>query len=342
MFINAKDEAEALRQLADKIENKQDDYENLLNSNNLKFKKLIEYPKGYRDYFVNPFLNDSVDFKHYVNLVLEKFTPSMSTPTSKQYESYIPSVLRRLEPLFGIVDENRKANEEIIEHNQRVKEQVIKIMALLGIKTTYTKYCTTGRQRNPRNQSFTSGFVEDLERAMPKQTRKITMFDKFKTWEDVESEVTKIINIYIQSAKKKEFDAERKERETQKAKQQMKVILKLSEKYQNGDIDATAESILDAMLSKDKYLMLAHYLLKNREDWSYGYNYASSALDMFACESDEDDKIESEIRDIINSNDFIDGRKFRDATYSYDYLFSLVDEKLYEDYSLLTSLYTDL
>ena len=68
----------------------------------------------------------------------------------------------------------------------------------------------------------------------------------------------------------------------------------------------SAEDILDVILEKDKYLRLAHYLLKNREDWNDGYSYAESGLNGFDVETETDKLIED---DNFDTRDYI---KLRD------------------------------
>lgn len=59
------------------------------------------------------------------------------------------------------------------------------------------------------------------------------------------------------------------------------------------------EEKLDTILEKSKYLYLAHYLEKNRGDWSSGYNYARVGINGFGVESELDGMIWEEIEGLI-------------------------------------------
>lgn len=99
---------------------------------------------------------------------------------------------------------------------------------------------------------------------------------------------------------------------------------------------------LEFILSKNKYLHLAHYLQKNRGDWSDGYSYAETGLENFSIESDTDQKIYDEIKELIDDWDF-DGRCFRDCNWNYSVLFGMVDDKdLMTDYEFITSNYSEV
>lgn len=341
MYIGKGQEILALREIADRLEEQNKEHQNQLDEKLLQFKTLIEYPKGYKDLFVNSFVSDSVEFNHYVNTILGQLKPKWSDPSVADYERYIPLICEKLKPLFDLVKQNDKDNEKIHTHNTNVISNVEKNMALLGINKTYKKYTTKGRQRNPKWHEFVSGFVDDLERARPKLKSRIIMFDKFKTFEEVEKAVTDKINKIIKPLKEKEQAEARKEEQARKEKENMMFLLKFSEKYCDGDIDATPDTILDNILDKDKYLRLAHYLYLNRSNYNSGYDYAEAGLNGFNEETDEDTKICDAIQKILDNED-VDGRYFRDMDYGYDYLFDKADNELLKDYNELIERYSCL
>jgi hypothetical protein len=68
-------------------------------------------------------------------------------------------------------------------------------------------------------------------------------------------------------------------------------------------------------------------------DWNEGPHYAECGIRGFKAESDEDNKIVSNINGYIQDWDG-DGRIFRDCEWNYDRIFGKVDEKLLSDYNI--------
>jgi hypothetical protein len=89
--------------------------------------------------------------------------------------------------------------------------------------------------------------------------------------------------------------------------------------------------LLEAILRKNKYLYLAHYLSLNRGDWNDGYSYADTGLNGFTVETDEDKEIYADVCSYFE--DFSDGRVFRDSVWNYTRLFSMVSTDLMDDYN---------
>jgi hypothetical protein len=98
--------------------------------------------------------------------------------------------------------------------------------------------------------------------------------------------------------------------------------------------------IRENILKKDKYLALAYYLEKNRNDWNDGCRYAEIGLCMFTVETEEDQKIFDNIQEFIDDWDMDgDGRCFRDCEYNYNVLYGMVkDESLLKDIEHLKDL----
>jgi hypothetical protein len=73
----------------------------------------------------------------------------------------------------------------------------------------------------------------------------------------------------------------------------------------------------------------------NRGDWNDGYSYAKTGLEGFSIETSQDQEIYNCVSDICDDYEDVDGRYFRDCTWSYDVLFGMVAEQqpeLYKDY----------
>lgn len=123
-----------------------------------------------------------------------------------------------------------------------------------------------------------------------------------------------------------------------KLKEQNKRLALMLAKY-DLDLDKDWVDILESVINKDKYLRLAHYLEKNRGDWSDGCEYAEYGLEGFKIEIDEDSLIYDDINFYIdNWIDYVDGRCFRDCKYNYNVLYTMVVNKnpdLYKDYQII-------
>ena len=87
----------------------------------------------------------------------------------------------------------------------------------------------------------------------------------------------------------------------------------------------------NALLKRCKYMRLAHYLRKNRNDWSDGPDFARQGLDGFSAETPQDQEILRDLCPLVEDWDG-DGRVFRDTKWSYDALFGLVNPDLLADY----------
>ena len=100
----------------------------------------------------------------------------------------------------------------------------------------------------------------------------------------------------------------------------------------------TAESDLrDLLLSKNKYLRLAYYLERNRNDWNEGPDFAETGLSGFKIETADDQLIYDNIQGFITDWDG-DGRVFRDCTWSYSRLYAeFVPAELMTDFQSLKS-----
>lgn len=73
-------------------------------------------------------------------------------------------------------------------------------------------------------------------------------------------------------------------------------------------------------MNKNKYYDLILAMMKNRGDWSNGFNYVKTALMFFEAETEEDKEIAKELHEFVYNDEYIDGRIFRDCKYNYNYL----------------------
>lgn len=242
-------------------------------------------------------------------------------------------LIRQAEIKIQMIEEH---NAPLIIHNNKVRSIVVSTLAKLGIKEVYETYdYPTARHRNKKTMKHTSGFVDDLRRVQPTS--------------DTESCKQAVKSFSNSVADYISREAEKEKQEALKADEEaiQKIILAdptiIGHLAEAGiDLDerlksaATGEkksvirmALMDAVhrvLSKDKYLHLAHYLEMNRGDWSDGYQYAETGLRGFKVESGLDQKIYDCIQEFLDETESFDGRVFRNCEYNYNVLYGLVKD----------------
>lgn len=293
-------------------------------------KKLVEYPsvedydfhnRGHNrgldlmdEYFFQGSFEGSRYFR-WENFTKEKFDLVMERfDTAK--EKWIKDAL-----------EVQKQNEEILLHNKIQYDRIKKMMSVFGIGEIHTEWSyKTSRSSKMTKKTTTCGWVTDLKRVLD-------LSDNYKTI------LTKIENkrksVEAYGLKKlKEISEARKEKE-RKEEEQRKIqeLAFLRVRYTPKNPVASDEEILTEILERNKYLHLAHYLQANRNDWTDGYDYAEQGLERFDIECAFDKAVVEELTKLIEEQDWVDGRVFRDCEYNYTVLFSEVkDEVLLSDY----------
>lgn len=221
-------------------------------------------------------------------------------------------------------------NLPAIQNNKAIVDKVSSIMRGLGVKDTYQySYFKTNRSTHRTTETKSAGYFADLERTFKTSQLSVPKFT------DVVGHYFDGYNSKYEELKRTILDKQRKEEQERIKKEQEHGVALLRAKYTPDDAMSEASDILEGLLSKCKYLRLAHYLEKNRNCWSDGYDYAECGISGFDVETEEDKEIEAEIQGIIdsgNSSGDIDGRRFRDCKYSYEYLYDKVDSGLMSDY----------
>lgn len=221
-------------------------------------------------------------------------------------------------------------NGAALENNKKLKEKLSFMMSAAGIPAGYTTYeYPTTRSKTKKSIGHTAGYIGDLQRNISSTDS----YDFHKSAaekslvaarEESVKRIAKIKEIKRQEVKEKaKVDAE-------------KVIVHLRVKYETR-YDADASEILDAILEKNKYLHLGHYLEANRIDWNDGPSYAERGLNGFTIETKEDEKMYDTIHGLIEDWGG-DGRVFSNWEFGYGFMFSKVSESdpaLYKDYELI-------
>lgn len=224
-------------------------------------------------------------------------------------------------------EEDKKIREEnklIEENNKKIYNNLLNLIKLIGIET---------RHKDPKSRKripdwVDKEFVGELY---------ISCKPTDGSWRLVEQGYTTWIARCKEIVVKKEKELQEKQKaeaEAKKIKDKEVLILELVKKY---NLDTSngipnPDDILGQLLSKDKYLRLAHFLELNRGDWNDGPSYAKQGLNSFAVTTELDGKIANELWSYINEWDG-DGRIFRDCEYNYTFIFGLVEnQELYNDH----------
>lgn len=233
-----------------------------------------------------------------------------------------------------------KQNIAISKENEAVKVAAIEFMKNLGLSTTTTVEVKTRRRYpyNTKREKVTAAWVNEIYDATP-------VFSEGQKFILENDAIDRIIS-KLRSMKDEIAQMEAKEAQEKNLNERRIAAISLAssicDKYDIAKPASTSEGefcsiVLLSLICKNKYLYLAHYLRKNRSDWSDGYHYAELGLNQFTIDSPIDAEINNEIESIISGGD-VDGRYFRDCKWSYDALFQIVaeeDKELYDNYCKL-------
>jgi hypothetical protein len=207
-------------------------------------------------------------------------------------------------------------NLEIAKNNLASFNGLIDLIKLMGIET---------RCKNPKSRKTIPDWM-DCEFVTELKSKCRVYAPSLPDWSGFKRKVEEQVQKRQAAERAKELEEEKKKKEAEKTKLFLELIKKYDLTFPNGM--PNVHEMTEAILSKDKYLYLAHYLQQNRNDWSDGYDYAEIGLRGFKIEGDLDREIHRQISELINEPD-IDGRVFRPI---YERLFSMVDQDLLSSY----------
>lgn len=243
------------------------------------------------------------------------------------------ALLKILDEILPTFEETRLKNQELIEHNKVVIEKIKLFMTTIGIPSSYSERDMKSRARNPKYITKSAGYLEDIRRNIA--TIDSGYANLVKNIDNHKKSIETWASNHIKSFRELKKAQEEKDALNKKAK----TLAYLTVKY-DLPIESDEYEILDVILKKDKYLRLAHFMSKNRNNWNDGPYYASVGLDAFKVETDEDHEIENDISQHIYNWDG-DGRIFRDCEWNYNRLFSKVDSELMKDYNMIEKFCND-
>lgn len=237
---------------------------------------------------------------------------------------------------YGIDIKLRFEESEVTsKHNKIIQDKIEQIMEKIGVTRVYKIYdYETTRSKTKKWLSKSSGWISDVQRVAPTWNEYSNYEDKIRELKvKLETEYAKAKDVVV----KIEREAATKKKEVEDAHE----LALLRAKYTPDKAMSGKWEILEAILEKNKYLRLAHYLEANRGDWNDGYWHAERGLQGFTIETTEDQEIYDCIYKITQYED-TDGRYFRDCEYNYGVMFGKVeDEALYQDYLTMKEMTDD-
>lgn len=243
--------------------------------------------------------------------------------SSKLIES-VSDLDKRKAELLTLVDKMQADNDAVeakfadaIANNKAIREKIELLMQHIGIKPTYSVRDHKSRSMYPKYITNTAGYKSDLSRDVPVQLSGLKDDGK-----NLRSQIEQKYQEVVRQVQQKEREAQAEKAKVQKQHQ----IALLRAKYTPDNAESNEWDIREKILAQDKYLNLAYWLEKNRGDWSDGCDYAETGLNGFTVETEQDQEIYDNIQSYID--DWCgDGRCFRDCTWNYSVLYSLVENQ---------------
>lgn len=224
----------------------------------------------------------------------------------------------RLEEAWQKAQVVHNKNKPALAANRAIHEAVTTFMNSIGIPARYSMVTGSRAGRTVR-AIRNAGWREDLGKCVP-------VDDNYQAVEKAYKESLARVERWEAVAKHKQTQAER-ERANEQRKQF--ALFRLAIKYGLELETATPDTLLETILSKDKFLALAYGLERNRRDWSEGPSIAQAALERFLESPVVDSQVEESIRrDIQDEIDDWqgDGRVFRDCTWNYSRIYLLCED----------------
>lgn len=257
--------------------------------------------------------------------------------SSGSIDDYIAEYSKNLDVIVAEIEARHANNLPSIESNKVLVEKLTALFKAIGLRDSYREIDYKSRKKYPQYIDTPAGWVKDLQ--------------TISTSDGYESAIASVAEMRKGMTKfAEEYRATKLREQAQKESEQKKLAEAATKERALGvilarqglDLSLSGANAIAALIRKNKYLYLAHYLLKNRNDWTDGASYAECGLNGFSVGTDPRDK---EIFDEISGlcNDFEgDGRVFRDCLNNYDSLFAIVaqsDPTLYADYTRLCALF---
>lgn len=232
--------------------------------------------------------------------------------------------------------ETHEKNLPAIEMNKRIREQITALNTAVSMPDGWTERDPNSRARIPRRITHRAGWRQDLD-------KHVIIADGFEQATANYEQRLKDYTTYREAALRDDEQRKRAaEREKEVAAEKRRNDIQFAGILLRYELPTDSEysDVLDALRKRDKKLDLAIAMEDTRGDWSEGYWRVSNAVDRFTMETEEDKLILNDIMRHLGDED-IDGRCFRDTTYSYTVLFGMVDQQLLADANVVRNLMRD-
>ena len=250
--------------------------------------------------------------------------------TVAQWDAGLARFNAKADQALAEIERVHEANKEAIQNNIQIKEKVSLIMRELGIPGSFQERDYNSRAMRPKYNTRPAGYIGDLDRNVPindgyEQAKKQAEDAKKKAAEFHKKQVAGL------AQKEKEAAEEKKK----SADEQRLVHLRVKYACEFND---TASEVRRAIIGKNKYLWLAHWMERNRLDWNDGCGYAMTGLNGFKVETLEDREIYQAVEARCIDWDG-DGRVFRDMDHNYGEIYAKVTDKdLMKDYQAVSEM----
>lgn len=218
----------------------------------------------------------------------------------------------------------KEENQVAIAHNRKLLEKAIQTMKGYGLPD---EVVVVKKGRGYQTERKAAEWLLALRREA----------ETVDGWPYIEAEYKRQIAECDKWQKEVDDAIARDERAKESARKALDERIKagiVAVKYGMSATDSPLD-VRDAIILKDQYLHLAHWMRKNRGDWSDGPEYAKCGLVGFTSRTPEDNEIVKEMIDLI-SNWPGDGRCFRDCTWNYNRLFSMANQEIIADYEIVS------
>lgn len=246
-----------------------------------------------------------------------------------------------LEATYLLDVERVKHNAEVHAHNNALKDAIIQQMLDLGFgrEVRINRNPQTGRETKKR-YTQKAPWLEGIEWAFSSKRPDIrylvvTQGHLIKLYDEMRRIIEKQLEQYTQQAKAQQRQNEMQE----KQRQELITLTKLCIKYGVDDINPYA--LQKELYKRNHRLELAFAMLDARNDFQQGHE-VWRYLQSFEIKNDTDKAIAENVQDAINSfNHDPDGRYFRDCTWNYDEIFTLINKDLLSDAHTVYAMVSD-
>lgn len=211
-------------------------------------------------------------------------------------------------------------NTEALVHNLGLRTHITEVMRSIGVTDEYSVPDLKSRSRWVKTKKVPAGYRSDIAHFIP-------VSDGFAAAE-LRQQKLAVLFAGWRSKADEEKNAKAAEAERKKTKRMADMELATILVRYGLPIDSEWWSVAQELRKRDKYLDLACAMENVRCDWNDGCDEVSDALGRFEIAAGDDAKIAADVASaVVRFSDDRDGRYFRDTTWSYGALYTLVADK---------------